>query len=270
MLHIQAAGPADAPAIIFLHAIATSGWMWQGQLDHLRDYRCLVLDLPGHGQSRATPWTSLSATASQIAQIIRSQVPQGKAHIVGLSMGSYVGLQLMSDAPEVVDHAVLSGLNVLPLPHLRLMNAFGLLMVPFIKTQKFIRMNAGGLRIPDDQYAGYQRSVRQVSRRAYLRASGDAGRFRLPDNAASIPCPTLLVAGEHEHTLIRQSLEVSAATLPHAQAWIAPGVGHGWSGEAPELFARTVRAWVSDAPLPAELLPVEQARAAESSAARNA
>lgn len=269
MLHVQAAGPADAPAIVFLHAIATSGWMWQRQLELLRDYRCLVLDLPGHGQSRAVAWTSLPATASAIAQLIRSQTAQGKAHIVGLSMGSYVGLQLMSDAPEVVDHAVLSGLNVLPLPHLRLMNAFGLLMVPFIKTNKFIRMNAGALRVPNDQYAAYRRSVRQMSRRAYLRASGDAGRFHLPDNAAAIACPTLLVAGEQEHPLILQSLETAAATLPHAEARIAPGVGHGWSGEAPELFARTVRAWISDAPLPAELMTIEQAQAAESSAAQH-
>lgn len=257
MLHVHAAGPAEAPAIVFLHAIATSGWMWQRQLDHLRDFRCLVIDLPGHGQSRAIPWTSLSATADAIAELIRKQVPHRKAHIVGLSMGSYVGLQLMSDAPDVVDHAVLSGLNVLPLPHLRLMNAFGLLMVPFIKTAKFIRMNAAALRVPDDQLAAYRRSVRQMSRRAYLRASGDAGRFRLPPNAATIACPTLLVAGEHEHPLIHQSLEVTAATLPHAEARIAPDVGHGWSGEAPELFARTVRAWISDAPLPAELQPLD-------------
>lgn len=256
MLYVHESGPTDAPAIIFLHAIATSGWMWLGQLDYLSDFHCIVPDLPGHGQSQHIPWVSLSATAGEVAEIIRQRTPHKQAHIVGLSLGSYVGVELMSQAGDCVDHAVLSGLNVLPLPNLSMMTVLGVALLPFIKTERMIRMNATALRVPDDQYAGYRQAARQMSRRAYFRASGDAGRFRLPDNVASIMCPTLLVAGEQEHALIRQSLVQTQRALPQAQARIVPDVGHGWSGERPELFAQTIRSWMTDTPLPPELRPV--------------
>lgn len=255
-LYVHESGTADAPSIIFLHAIGTSGWMWHRQLAALHDFHCLVPDLPGHGQSAQRSWVSLAATATAIAEVIRSRTAHGQAHIVGLSLGSYVGLQLMSDMPDVVDHVVLSGLNVLPLPHLFWMNVLGVILLPFIKTGTMTRLNATALRVPDDQYASYHQAVQQMSRRAYLRASGDAGRFHLPPNVASIACPTLLLAGEHEHALIHQSLGAATQTLPHAQARVAPGVGHGWNGENPTLFADTIRAWITDTPLPSELRAV--------------
>ncbi len=37
---------------------------------------------------------------------------------------------------------------------------------------------------------------------------------------------------------------------------MAPGVGHVWNLEAPNLFAATVRAWITNAPLPQELMPL--------------
>ena len=42
-------------------------------------------------------------------------------------------------------------------------------------------------------------------------------------------------------------------TLP-AKAVMAPGVGHVWNLEAPDLFTDTVRAWMTDQPLPKELM----------------
>ncbi len=255
-LYVHESGTVGAPAIVFLHAIGTSGWMWQQQIAALADFHCLVPDLPGHGQSARQPWVSLAATATELAEVIRQRTVHGQAHIVGLSLGSYVGLQLMSAQPEVVDHAVLSGLNVLPLPHLFWMNVLGVVLLPVLKTDRMIRMNATGLRVPTAQYAGYRHAARQLSRRAYLRASSDAGRFRLPPNLADVTCPTLVVAGEHEHALIRQSLGVVTQALSNAQARLAPDVGHGWSGENPTLFADTIRAWITDTPLPAELCAV--------------
>jgi len=228
--------------------------MWEQQVADLQaDFRCLVLDLPGHGGSGHLPWKSLSATAHEVAALIRSRTARGKAHVVGLSIGAYVAMKLMSVAPEGVDHAVLSGLNVLPLPNLWVMNLMGLALLPFVKTERMIRMNARGLHVPEASYEGYRASVRGMSRRAYWRASGDASTFRLPANAATISNPTLLVAGEGEHALIRQALATVAGALPHAEARIVPGVGHGWNGEKTALFTQTVRAWITDVPLPPEL-----------------
>ncbi len=58
MLHLRVSGSPDQPAIVFLHALATSGWMWGEQTNSLQDFHCIVPDLPGHGDSRATSWRS--------------------------------------------------------------------------------------------------------------------------------------------------------------------------------------------------------------------
>ncbi len=84
--------------------------MWQQQLRQLTDFACLAPDLPGHGQSRTVPWRSFEQTADMIAEIIRDKIPSGRSHIVGLSLGSYVGLSLLSRHPDVVERAMLSGI----------------------------------------------------------------------------------------------------------------------------------------------------------------
>jgi pimeloyl-ACP methyl ester carboxylesterase len=255
-LYTLEAGNTEGSAIVFLHAIGTSGWMWQGQVDQLSDYHCLIPDLPGHGQSHAEPWRSLTDTAKTVADIIRTRTRTGRAHVVGLSLGSYVAMELMSTAPETVDHAVLSGLNVLPFPNQALMNLMGYCLVPFIKTGFMARLNARALRMPPEAFTEYRRNQRLMSRTAYLRASGDAAMFRLSPNIAGVRCPTLVVAGQREHPLIHQSLQAIVTTMPTATARVAPDVGHGWSGENPSLFNQMLRAWIADRSLPEALLPL--------------
>ncbi len=67
----------------------------------------------------------------------------------------------------------------------------------------------------------------------------------------------LAVAGEKEQPLIRDSLPVIAAAFPHDRAALVPGVGHAWNGEAPDLFAATVRAHVAGSPLPDALASID-------------
>ncbi|MEO8611239.1 MAG: alpha/beta hydrolase [Chloroflexota bacterium] len=254
-LYIHETGNPNGQPIVFLHAVSTSSWMWMAQAERLADFRCLLVDLPGHGESNQQPWISMQDTASQIAELIRTRAG-GKAHIVGLSLGAYVAAQILAGAPEVVDHAILSGLNVLPLPNTPLMKMMGYAMLPFFKTNPFIRMNAESLHIPEAERANYARSVRQTAPSAFLRASSNAVDFRLSQDLKRATCPTLVVAGENEVDLIRQSIALLIQTLPNARGYLAPNVGHGWNGEAPDLFAQMIRAWVEDRPLPPELMPI--------------
>ncbi|MDP3899155.1 MAG: alpha/beta fold hydrolase [Mesorhizobium sp.] len=254
MLHVHASGDPQSPAIVFLHALATSSWMWQEQTALLPDFRCLCVDLPGHGLSNAIAWRSFDDAADQIADVIRARSPNGRAHVVGLSLGSYVGLTLISRHADCVDRAVLSGLNVLPLPHLWLMDALGYVMAPLLKTGFGARMNAKALNIPEDRVEAYRQSLRQVATRAFIDAGHEASRFAMPANLASVATPTLLLAGQNEHALIHDSMAALRATLPDATARWAPNAGHGWPGELPELFSATVRAWCLGASLPPKLL----------------
>ena len=110
------------------------------------------------------------------------------------------------------------------------------------------------LKIPADQFDGYRQSLRELSLRSFVAASHDASGFVMPANAADIRTPTLLIAGEHEHPLIRASMEQLRDVLPVSQARLVEGVGHAWNGERPELFSATVRAWCTRGEMPDRLV----------------
>lgn len=256
-LHLTEADTPGTPTLLLLHAVATSSWMWNQQAELLADFHLLIPDLPGHGASNTVPWRSLDETVERLAELVARNAQGGRAHVVGLSLGAYVGLRLMERFPERVDRAVLSGVNVLPFPNARVMGLMGYLMLPILKTDVFLKANARGLRIPDSQFTGYRESAKAMSRRAYLKIGRELMGFGPPAEADRITSPTLVVAGEREQALIRESVPRLVAALPDARGYVVPDLGHGWSGEAPELFAQTVRAWVTGGPLPEGLVRVE-------------
>ena len=54
-VHFGAEGPEHAPAVAFVHGLAASSAVWQGQADRLRDrFRVIRYDLRSHGKSALT------------------------------------------------------------------------------------------------------------------------------------------------------------------------------------------------------------------------
>lgn len=88
----EIAGPAGAPAIVFLHGIRVTRLMWQLQTERLKgEFRVIALDLPGHGAQRGIDF-SLKAAIDCIASVI-DQEARGRALVVGLSLGGYVAME---------------------------------------------------------------------------------------------------------------------------------------------------------------------------------
>lgn len=108
------AGPADAPAIVFVHGTRLSRSMWHGQVRGLQDeFRVLALDLPGHGVLAHEPFTVRGA-ADRVGRVIEDAAG-GHAVVVGLSLGGYVGMDLAARRPELVRGLVLSGATAEPI-----------------------------------------------------------------------------------------------------------------------------------------------------------
>ncbi|GGL54402.1 alpha/beta fold hydrolase [Planomonospora parontospora] len=256
-IFVQKSGRADAPAVVLLHGAGTSGWMWTRQVaDLAADFLVLVPDLPGHGRSNALPWVSIADTAALVAEMITSHAPGRRAHVVGLSLGGYVGLHLAAAHPEPVATLTVSGVNILPFPNRGTMRIMGALMTPLMKWGPMLRANARSLNIPAEDFDGYREAARAMTRQAFRRVSEEALDFRVPVGAGDSPCPVLAVAGGNEHDLIKRSLPGIAAAFPAGETRLVPGAGHGWNGEKPELFTAMVRARATGGPLPGELLAV--------------
>lgn len=255
-LYVKQTGPADAPTIIFLHGGGASGWLWEAPTTQLSDYHCLVVDMPEHGQSIDEKPFSIEDTAARIAGIIRSHVRGGKAHVVGLSLGAQTIVKLLSMAPEVVDHAVISGTLVRPLPGAWMLGAVGAMYMPFRNMEFLVKANMKSLGVPEKYLEQFREDTRLLTTESFVHITGENMKFKLPAGLDRVTAPVLVLVGEKEQGIMRQSAHDLLKALPNAQGRIAPKVGHNWPLEAPELFIETVRAWIEDKPLSPVLLPL--------------
>jgi pimeloyl-ACP methyl ester carboxylesterase len=270
-LSVSEAGPATAaPTICFLHGGGVSGWMWRPQVEALQDqYHCLVPDLPEHGRSASVRPFTIADTARRIAQIIRERGHGGRAQVVGLSEGAQVTVQLLSIAPELVEHAIVSSALLHPLRAFGLLSplslgiTYWLFVAPFKRSDAYVRLNMRGTStVPIQYFAEVRADIRGMTAGSFIHMTRENQRFRLPAVLEHVQTPTLVITGQHEYRVMRRSARELVIVLPHAQGYFVSvddrlAHEHSWNLWAPELFNAVARAWIEDRPLPAGLLPMK-------------
>ncbi|MGC9468409.1 MAG: alpha/beta fold hydrolase [Anaerolineae bacterium] len=251
-LYVDETGTLGSTSIVFLHGIGTSGWMWWRQISAFADFHCLNVDLPGHGKSNHITWASLTGTAHQVAAVIQSRATNGRAHVVGLSLGAHITLGLLQHHPDLLQRAVLSGVTAAPMPN-RILLKPQIALMSILKRRWFADIQAKSLNLPAHAQAAFTENLLAMSMATYRRIWEEVAEFQVPSALQHVDTPTLITAGGNESTIIRQAVNVIPEMMPHAQGRIAPGRGHGWNIEAPDLFNAMVRAWITGTLLPSGL-----------------
>ncbi|MBN1874575.1 MAG: alpha/beta hydrolase [Anaerolineae bacterium] len=255
-MFIHESGTTGRPTIVFLHGNGASGTMWKAHMVQLTDFHCLAPDFPGFGQSNHQKWVSIQETSKRIIEMINNRAQQGCAHIVGLSLGGSIAMTLLGRMPQVIDHAIVDGAGVLPLPGLPLMKVGVRILQPFLHTDFIIKTIARSMKIHADEYTEFRQGMLAMSPSAFTRSFLEANAMRQPPGLEKITSPVLFVAGENEPKEVKRSHVMLAQSMPNAKSRVAPGMGHGWLAEAPDLHIQMIRSWVNDEPLPQELLAV--------------
>jgi pimeloyl-ACP methyl ester carboxylesterase len=253
-LHVEETGTSGAPSIVFLHGIGASGWMWEKQLVALADFHCLNVDLPGHGKSNQVEWVSLADTADQVAAITQARATNGRAHVVGLSLGGHVALVLLERHAGVVDHAVISGVTDAPIPNRQWLKPQLFVMSFLLRRRGLAERQAKALGLSPDMQAAFTENLLAMSMEAYRRIWEEVAYASVPVSLRKVNNPTLIVAGGSETEIITRTVETIPKMMPKAEGRLAPGLGHGWNVEAPDLFSAMIRAWITDAALPGRLV----------------
>ncbi len=236
--------------VLFLHGLGTTSRMWDEHVRLLPEFTCLKPDLPGHGSAGRQPWVSLQQTAAEVARLIES-TPEGRAHVVGLSLGATVAMELMNSRPELLDRVVLDGAGGIRWRFAPLLVALAAAASPFIHTRPVLRMIARALSIKPDRRDQFYREFRMLDRRSFARAARHALGVRLRNT--TFRGPVLLLAGAREIGAARVSNATLARLLPEASAWYLPGSWHAWVGTNPDLHRATVAAFLRGRPLPSGL-----------------
>ena len=253
-LYYEIAG--DGEPLLLIHGLGSSTRDWETQVRCLAErYRVVAPDLRGHGRSDKPPGPySIPLFAGDIAELMGSldSVP---AHVVGISLGGFVGFQLAVDHPELVRSLVV----VNSAPGLRRsrwqdrLRLGGMVLLRRLIV-RFFGMRALGKFVgkrlfPRPEQEELRRTFvnrwAENDKKAYLATIAAISGWSVEDRLGSVTCPTCVVAGEHD--FIPLALKKSyTAELPNAQLVVIPGSGHLTPVDAPEKFNEAVTAFLAD------------------------
>jgi len=250
-LFVRESGPGGAPAVVFLHGGEYSGRSWQPVVERMQRYRCLVPDLPQHGESIAPGRFDMSGAATAVAKLIRTRVSSGRVHVVGHSLGAQVGAQLLAIAPELVDRAVLCGTIINAMPGMQLAKAVG--AVAWISRSVTIWRNAHRAGVASPEIDDYRQDMRLMPAGQIAHLVAASAGFTLPEGLDKSDAHTLFLSGAKELRLAHRSAATLAQRMPNGVAGIVIGMDHDWPLRYPDLFSRTVDGWLSGTALPAEI-----------------
>lgn len=88
--------------VVFLHGMGSSSSVWKPIVKEIQSTnKCILFDFPGHGDTPFNEWDPL--TPEDMASIIIDGIDKlnvGEFHLVGHSLGGWVGLEIASAYPD--------------------------------------------------------------------------------------------------------------------------------------------------------------------------
>jgi pimeloyl-ACP methyl ester carboxylesterase len=260
-LYIKETGKNNDKTILFLHGGGLAGWMWDKQVEAFKDYHCIVPDLPEHGKSIDVKPFTIKCAADMIIEIIKNHAYESKAHLVGISLGAQIILQILSRAPEVVDHVLISGALVKNITNtesfLKLLDYLIKIYEPVKDTDFFIKANMRMYHIPKNLYNEFRESTYLIKNDSLNRILKENMFYRMPLGLEKVDTPVLIMTGEKDIKILKESALDILKVLPNSYGAMALKVGHLWNIENSELFNNALRSWINDYNLPDNLRKLE-------------
>jgi len=108
VVHAAVEGPPGGardrqPPLLMLHSIGTTMEVFAPQVAALARHRRVIrMDLRGHGYSGVTPGPCSMSRLAQDALALLDALGVAQAHVVGLSIGGRIALQMAAEAPARV------------------------------------------------------------------------------------------------------------------------------------------------------------------------
>ena len=211
-------------------------------------YHPVILRLDSH-IAPAVADVSLDDTIAGMAGRILAAAPPRFA-LAGLSMGGYVVLEIMRQAPERVTHLALLDPNARPDPDERKQARLAEMeLVRQGKSALVSRMALPGLLAPTHLDGPVADQVHDMAMRVgtdtYLRQQAAImARIDSRPFLRDIGVPTLVGVGAEDKLIPLPLSEEMAGLIPSAELTIFPNAGHVPTLENPEAVAEAMNAWL--------------------------
>jgi pimeloyl-ACP methyl ester carboxylesterase len=246
-------------AVVFVHGNSSSARTWHAVMDGPfgQHYRCLALDLPGHGQSpppRDQAAYSLPGYADVLAGFA-TELDAADAVIVGWSLGGHIAIEAAPALPGAAGFLVfgtppVSSADQLAtafLPNPAMNVGFTAAVSPDEARAYAASFVAPGSALSLDAFAADVLATDGAAR-AGLMASIGEGRFGDQVGiAATLGRPLAVLQGEGEQLVSLDYLRsLTIPTLWRGAVQIVPGAGHAPHQETPEQFTKLLEEFITD------------------------
>jgi 3-oxoadipate enol-lactonase len=243
-LHYLDPNPSGGQPVLLLHGLGVNGASWSLQFGVLAEngYRPIAPDARGFGQSRYPGGAMTVARMAEDMAALLEALGLVSAHVVGISMGGVLALQMALTCASVIEKLVLVNTfaRLRPeRPSVWAYFAFRMILVHTMGLEAQARAVARRVLPREDQAAMREimiQTVRQADPRAYRGAMRALALFDVQDRLREIRLPTLLVTGADDNTVPPPLQRKLLLGILGAQQVIIPQAGHAVTADQPEAF----------------------------------
>jgi long-chain acyl-CoA synthetase len=241
---------AGRQTILFCHGVLLNRRIFERQMAALSDrYRCVAFDFRGHGRSQVTDdGYAVDDLTADTAALIEA-LDLGPVHVVGHSLGAFVGLRLAARRPELIRSLVVLSASADRQPRSDVIRYRALqLMARRVGIAPLAGSLMGTLfgeayRLDPDRTAEretWRHDLATMSLRgALLAVDGILARESVAAELPRITAPTLIVVGEHDPSAPLRLGKRIQAGIPGARLVTVP-TGHTSPVERPELVTAAI------------------------------
>jgi len=232
---------SSKPTLVLLPGLLCDSALWSAQAEALLDVcRPWIPDL--------TRDDSMQAMARRVLE----EAPAARFALAGLSMGGYVALEMMRQAPERITHLALLDTRARPdspdeTERRRTLMRIAEAAKGFAPVNKrMLPLLVHASRLAD---AGLVRTIQEMADRtgipAYLRQQqAIMSRADFRPVLRNVTCPTLLLCGRQDAITLVSFHEEMASAVPHARFVILEECGHLSTLEKPAEVNAAMRQWL--------------------------
>ena len=246
----------EGPPLVLLHGALSDSRFWAPQLDALADeFTTIAWDAPGCGQSDDPPESWRLPDYADCLAGFAGALGLDRPHVLGLSFGGGLALQLFERHPALPRSLVLAGAYAGwagSLPAEVVEERLRGMLRDAGRDPKAVALEFSETLFDEsvdrglvDEVVGHIAEFHPAGVRAMAQGFAEADlRHVLP----TVDVPTLLLYGDADRRSPMGVARELEAQIPGARLAVIPGVGHLSNLEAPETFSREVRSFLASVP----------------------
>lgn len=229
------------PTVLLIHGLGSCAADMARQADALApDYRVITPDLRGHGQStkRQGPFgiTQHARDMGALLDVLASNEP---VHVIGVSLGGMIGLQLACDRPGQVQSVV--AMNCVSNTRLRSWSRIKAAMLRVSIHLLYGMKGTANLLAPRLFPKPEQEHLREQFREtwcrndsnSYFRCLLGATGWSVTERLGDLGCPALFIGADRDFVPQKEIEGMAAAVARGQSAWVADA-GHAAIAERPD------------------------------------